>query len=153
MHAWVCVARCGRRPGKWAMVRTSCGEGNVFRQNHSAPERFIGSSHSGLMFFLKSEKDSTERSLKRLRVRPSKNICDGFGMLLNARQKSSIVATSHSFSMLSSYDFEFLSGERCSQMTHSCSRKWGPPGGTPDAEASPFDMLDSRSLRFRHRSG
>jgi len=44
-------------------------------------------------------------------------------MLLNARQKSSIVATSQSFSMLSSYDLEFLSGERCSQMTHSLSRK------------------------------
>ena len=69
------------------------------------------------------------RSLNFLRVRPSKKIADGFGMLLYAFQKSSTVAISQSCDMLSSYDLEFLSGARCSQITHSCSRKCGPPVG------------------------
>ena len=52
----------------------------------------------------------------------------GFGTLFHRRQKSSMVANSHSLAMLSSYDLEFLSGARCSHMTHSLSRKCGPAG-------------------------
>ena len=52
-------------------VLTSWGIGKVLRQNHSAPVRFAASSHSGLMPFLKSEKDSTVRSLNFFLVRPS----------------------------------------------------------------------------------
>ena len=41
------------------------------RQNHSAPVRLSGSSHSGLMFFLNIENDSIVRSLNFFFVRPS----------------------------------------------------------------------------------
>ena len=69
--------RHGCRRGTWVPQHgvqgalTSWGIGKVLRQNHSAPVRFAASSHSGLTPFLKSEKDSTVRSLNFFLVRPS----------------------------------------------------------------------------------
>ena len=66
------------------------------------PCGFAGSSHSGLIPFLKREKASTVRSVNFFLVLPSKKNCDGLGMWLKWFQKSSTVANSPIFFMLSS---------------------------------------------------
>ena len=43
------------------------------------------------------------------------------------------MASSQTFSMLSSQTLQVLSGARCSQITHSLSRKCGPGGGVAAA--------------------